>query len=333
MLQSLHGAMVLGLHLPDGLLTVPVALAWWVIAAGTVGYAVYRVREEQPDVAMMGILAACIFAGQMLNVTVLHGTSGHLLGGAMAAMLLGPWAGMLVVAAVVALQALLFQDGGILVLGANIFNMGVVTALLGYGVAKPLLQRTQQHAWGISLAGFVAGWVSVMAAAALTSLQLALSGVVEAALVFPAMLGVHAAIGILEGSITMLTLLLLTAFWPQHVPGLASPMGEEIQIAGGMRPSKVALGGIVLALTLTILAPLASPHPDGLERVAEDQGFLEYALDAPFAILPDYTIPGIDSPLSTILAGTIGVLLIPALLVGLLWLTGTGRRQRGQDVV
>lgn len=317
--EILARTLLLGLHIPDGFLSVPVAGLWWLLTIAVLAVAVRRVGGlNERQVPLMGVMAAFIFAAQMLNFPVLGGTSGHLLGGALAAMLLGPWAGMLVMACVVALQALLFQDGGLLALGANIFNMGIATAVVGGWVGTSLLRVFGGKPWGLVAAGFVAAWLSVMTAAVLTSVQLVLSGL-AAAVVFPAMLFVHAFIGIGEGLITVAALAFIVATRPDLVTtltGYLSP-SETRKAMGRGTMAAVTVAGIAIAVGLAFLSPLASGDPDGLERVAEDQGFLERAQDPAYNILPDYTIPGLDGPASTIIAGIIGLLIVFALAYGI----------------
>ncbi|MFQ3663608.1 MAG: energy-coupling factor ABC transporter permease [Chloroflexaceae bacterium] len=328
LIQALGQAMALGMHIPDGFLSAPVALLWWVLTVAALAVAVQHARGfDERRVPLMGVMAAFIFAAQMLNFPVLGGTSGHLLGGALAALLLGPWAGMLVMTCVIALQALLFQDGGLLALGANIFNMGVATALVGHGVGMPLIRAAGGKPWGLIVAGFVAAWLSVMVAAFLTSLQLALSGLAPA-VVFPAMLFVHAFIGIGEGLITVAALAFVATTRPDLVPTLAGSVDAgalgRAMSRGAMLT--VTLIGLAIAVGLTLIAPLASAHPDGLERVAEDHGFIERAQDPLYNLLPDYTVPGLDGPLSTILSGVIGLLIVFALAYGIMLLI-RGRRE------
>jgi len=330
LVQALGQAMALGMHIPDGFLSAPVALLWWVLTVAALAVAVQRVQGfDERRVPLMGVMAAFIFAAQMLNFPVLGGTSGHLLGGALAALLLGPWAGMLVMACVIALQALLFQDGGLLALGANIFNMGVATALVGHGVGMPLIRAAGGKPWGLIAAGFVAAWLSVMVAAFLTSLQLALSGLAPA-VVFPAMLFVHAFIGIGEGLITVAALAFVATTRPDLVPALADSVDANALGRAMSRGAMltVTLIGLAIAVGLTLISPLASVHPDGLERVAEDHGFIERARDPLYNLLPDYTIPGLDGPLSTILSGVIGLLIVFALAYGIMLLI-RGRREPG----
>jgi cobalt/nickel transport system permease protein len=253
----------------------------------------------------MGIMAAFIFAAQMLNFPVAGGTSGHLLGGALAAITLGPWAGMLVMASVIALQALLFQDGGLLVMGANIFNMGLLTALIGYGLYRNV--AGQSNGVRLAVAG-IAAWLSVMAGALLTALQLGFSGTSPFGLVLPAMLGVHALIGIGEALITVAAL----AFITRMRPDLLSAVAVKARGSSGW-----AVAGLIIALAVVFFSPLASADPDGLERVAENIGFLEQGQDAPYTILPDYTIPFLgETGISTIVAGLVGALVVAAIAYG-----------------
>ncbi len=154
-------------------------------------------------VPLLGVMAAFIFAAQMFNFPVAGGTSGHLLGGVLAAILLGPWAGTLVMACVVAVQGLLFQDGGLVVMGANIFNMGIVGTLGGYYVYRLLASALGGEARARMPAAAIAAWLAVEGGALTMSLQLIVSGTVPAETTLPIMLGVHALIGIGEALITV----------------------------------------------------------------------------------------------------------------------------------
>jgi len=126
------------LHIPDGFLSTSVSIVLWVLTVLAIAVSLRRVGADlgERQVPLMGVLAACIFAGQMLNFPVAGGTSGHLVGAALAAILLGPWAGILVLTCVVGIQALIFQDGGLLAMGSNIFNMGVVSVFSAWGVYR-----------------------------------------------------------------------------------------------------------------------------------------------------------------------------------------------------
>ncbi len=306
------------LHIPDGFLTLIVSLIFWAATALMVGLAISKTNKTlgEKQIPLMGVMAAFIFAAQMLNFPVAGGTSGHFLGGALAAIVLGPWAGILVMTAVVSLQALLFQDGGLLVMGANIFNMGILTAMIGFGLYRLVIG--QSRSVRLATAG-VGAWLATMAAALLTALQLWVSGTTRLEIVIPAMLGVHALIGIGEALITVAAL----AFIEQTRPDL---LNAEKSAASGGRGWVVA--GIIVAALAVLISPLASGNPDGLERVAEDLGFLESGQNAPFEILPDYTIPLLgETAISTILAGIVGAVVVFGILILL------GRSLRSKQVV
>ena len=294
------------MHIPDGFLNVLVSLLCWAVTIALIGIAVRRTQNElgERQIPLMGIMAAFIFAAQMLNFPVAVGTSGHLLGGALAAITLGPWAGMLVMACVIGVQGLLFQDGGLLVMGANILNMGLLTALVGYGVYRIGLGRARPVRLGLAA---LAAWLSVMTGALSTALQLWLSGTSPLAVVLPAMLAVHALIGVGEALITVAAL----SFIMKTRPDLIEQ--DAAQARGGRGWIAAGLG---MALLVVVFSPLASANPDGLERVAEDAGFIGRGQSAPFQIIPDYTLPFLgETPLSTIIAGMIGVLIVGGLLM------------------
>ncbi|MCQ3938144.1 MAG: cobalamin biosynthesis protein CbiM [Chloroflexi bacterium] len=294
------------LHIPDGFLNFVVSLACWAITIVILGIAISKTNKAlgERQIPLMGVMAAFIFAAQMINFPVTGGTSGHLLGGALAAIVLGPWAGMLVMTAVIAVQALLFQDGGLLVMGANILNMGLVTAAIGYGLYRSVIG--QPKAAKLTVIGFTA-WLSVMAGALLTSMQLWLSGTSRLQVVVPAMLGVHALIGLGEALITAFAV----AFIMQTRPDL---LGEGSESAKASR-SWIFAGGAI-ALLVVLLSPFASADPDGLERVAMDMGFISAGRSAPYEIIPDYTLPFLGgTALSTVLAGVIGVIVVGVVIV------------------
>lgn len=289
------------MHIPDGFLSIVISIICWLITVAILAVAISRTNKSlgEKQVPLMGIMAAFIFAAQMLNFPVAGGTSGHLLGGALAAITLGPWAGMLVMTAVIAVQGLLFQDGGLLVMGANILNMGLLTAAIGYGLFRSVMNKSQTTK--LAVAG-VAAWLSVMTGALATALQLWLSGTSNLQTVVIAMLSVHALIGIGEALITVAAL----SFILRTRPDL---LGEGSASAEGGRGWVVA--GVVIVLVVVLLSPLASASPDGLERVAEDIGFISAGQSAPYEIIPDYTLPFLgETPLSTIVAGAIGVLVV-----------------------
>ena len=292
------------MHIPDGFLSVIVSVLLWIVSIIVVAYALKRVGQDLNErlVPMMGVLAAAIFAGQMLNFTVAGGTSGHLMGAAIATILLGPWAAVLVMTSVVSIQALIFQDGGLLVLGANIFNMAIVGVTVAYFTYRTVRRLAGESRWGLLVGGFLAAWLSIVIASLAAGLELAISGTSPANLAIPAMLGVHVIIGIGEGLITTGAL----AFVSATRPDLLQPTEGK---ANGS--AVVWVAGLLIALALVVLAPLASAHPDGLEWVAEQQGFLALAQDPVYNIIPDYVLPGVSNEAAaTILAGVIGTLLV-----------------------
>jgi len=293
------------MHIPDGFLSLIVSIICWAASAAIIGLAISKTNKAlgEKQIPLMGVMAAFIFAAQMINFPVAGGTSGHLLGGAMAAIMLGPWAGMLVMTAVIAVQGLLFQDGGLVVMGANILNMGLVTAAVGYGLYRSA--ATQPKNVKLGVAG-VAAWLSVMTGALLTSVELWLSGTSHLQVVIPAMLGVHALIGLGEALITVSAL----AFIMRSRPDL---LGEDSESAKGSR-GWIWAGGLI-TLAVILFSPLASTDPDGLNRVAMDLGFMTNAQSGtgPFA---GYTVPFLAmTSLSKIAAGAIGVLVVGAIIM------------------
>jgi cobalt/nickel transport system permease protein len=239
----------------------------------------------------------------MINFPVAGGTSGHLLGGALAAIVLGPWAGMLVMTAVIAVQALLFQDGGLVVMGANILNMGLLTAAVGYGLYRSA--STQSNSVKLGIAG-LAAWLSVMTGALLTSLELWLSNTSDLQVVIPAMLGVHAVIGFGEALITVSAL----AFILRTRPDLIDEGSDSAKAGRGW----VFVGGFI-ALAVVLFSPFASTDPDGLNRVAMDLGFINSAQSGS-GPLAGYTVPFLAfASLSKITAGLIGVIVVGAIIM------------------
>ena len=306
------------MHIPDGFLSVLVSVVFWALSILAIGYSLRRLGKDMDErqVPMMGVLAAAIFAGQMLNFAVAGGTSGHLLGATLATVLLGPWAAVLVMTCVVGIQALVFQDGGLLAMGANIFNMGVIGVFVAYTVYQTVQKLARGKSWGIFVGGFAAAWLSIVIAALAAALQLALSGTSPANIAVPAMAGIHAIIGIGEGLITLGALAFIAATRPDLV---------KKREAGAAQGKLVWIVGLVIALFLAIASPLASSHPDGLEWVAEQKGFLDAAQGSVYQILPDYLFPGVkNESLATILAGIFGVILVFGVALGVAY----SRRKR-----
>ncbi len=304
------------MHIPDGFLSTLVSIALWVFSAIVIAYALRRVSRDLKEraVPLMGVLAATIFAGQMLNFSVTGGTSGHLLGAALATILLGPWAAVVVMTTVVSIQALVFQDGGLLALGANLFNMAVIGVAVSYFAYRTVQRLARGKPWGTFVGGFAAAWLSIVVAALACALELALSGTSPANVAVPAMGGIHALIGLGEGLITLGALALIGAARRDLL------QAEQPTARGGRA---IWIGGLVFALLLAVFSPLASSHPDGLEWVAEQQGFLEAAREPFYTLIPDYVFPGISNEaMTTIQAGNLGKLLV----FGVAWGVAYARR-------
>lgn len=207
-LQRNRMPFLLAMHIPDGFLTVPVSLLTWGIAIALIAICLKRVKAEYQEraVPLMGVCAAFVFAAQMINFPIPGGTSGHLLGGTLAGVLLGPWAGSLVMAVVFIVQSVMFQDGGLTVLGANIFNMGLIGTFGGYYLYRTIRFAIGRDRWaGMAVGVAVAAWASVVVAATVVAFQLALSGTVPLAVALAAMIGWHALIGIGEAIISVVT--------------------------------------------------------------------------------------------------------------------------------
>ncbi|HEY5686114.1 MAG TPA: energy-coupling factor ABC transporter permease [Acidimicrobiia bacterium] len=304
------------MHVPDGFINGATSLGAALVAAGGLGAALRRgaatLRERQ--IPFAGLAAAFVFVLQMLNFPVAAGTSGHLLGGALAAILLGPAMGITVISVVVIVQALLFADGGVTALGLNVLNMAVLTALSGWLVFRMVMWAAPKRPGVLMVATMVAAWASVVVSAAGFALQYGIGGQggVDPGTVFAAMVGVHALIGIGEGIITAGVVGAVLAVRPDLVTG-AVRHGVG---AGIVRPSRVSMAafaaaGVLVALVLVVfVAPLASGDPDGLERVAADTGFLEAAEEPVFGgPLTGYGVAGIESEaLGTVFSGLVGII-------------------------
>lgn len=305
------------MHIPDGFLNGATSVGTAVIAAGGLGYTVKRAGAYLQDnrIALTGLVAAFIFALQMLNFPVAAGTSGHLLGGALAVILVGPWLGMTAVSVVAIIQALLLADGGVSVLGANIFNMALVTGFVGWVVFR-LMVRTLPKSWTtVLVATFTAALASVVASSIAFVVEYAFGGRggAELSTVFAAMAGVHFLIGVGEGLISAATVGAVAATRPELIAGVRDLdlVDKEKKPVRAGAWGFAAAGLVVAALLVLVAAPLASGAPDGLERVAIDQGFIDSAEKHPIAESPlaDYGVSGVeDEATGTRLSGLIGVL-------------------------
>jgi cobalt/nickel transport system permease protein len=306
------------MHVPDGFLDLKTVATTGIVAASGVGWALRRLKRTLPRrrVPLMGLAASFLFVAQMLNFPVAAGTSGHLIGAVLAAVLLGPSAAVVVVTAVLVVQALLFADGGILALGANICNMAIVAVVGGYAAFRGLT-RLLPGERGLLAATAFASWWSILLAAIACAAELAVSGVAPWRLVFPAMAGVHMVIGVGEGLIASLVIAAILRTRPDLVWATAGTSGA------GAPSSKLRLPITFVLLIVVVLVvfgvPLASTRPDGLEWVAEMLGFASRAA-GPMVPAPmsDYQAPAMASSIAaTWAAALVGALVVFLLSYGL----------------
>ncbi len=294
------------MHIPDGFLDAKTLALTGALSAGGLAVAARQVNRTLPrnKIPLMGLGAAFVFAAQMLNFPVAGGTSGHLLGGVLAAVLLGPGAAAIVIACVLTVQALLFSDGGVLALGANIFNMSFIGAVAGCAIYRAV-RKFLPGLRGRITAVFFAAWLSTVLAAVTCAGELSLSGTLPPEVVFPAMISVHALIGIGEGLITSLVILAIARTRPDLLDAEHAPR------TGGTGWEFLAFG-LVIALGLAIfVSPYACAWPDGLDKVAQKFGFEGRAATLIKTWIPDYKMPGISSAgIATAIAGALGTLVM-----------------------
>ncbi|MEV6764849.1 energy-coupling factor ABC transporter permease [Streptomyces sp. NPDC051105] len=322
------------MHVPDGFIDAPTSAVTAVVAAGALAVSLRGARRELDErtAPLAGLVSAFIFAVQMLNFPVAAGTSGHLLGGALAAILVGPYTGVLCVSVVLLMQGILFADGGLTALGVNITDMAIVTTVVAYAVFRGLLKVLPRTRRSVTAASFVAALLSVPAASVAFTLLYAIGGTTDVSIgkVATAMIGVHVLIGIGEAAITALTVGAVIAVRPDLVYGARElRQGLKLRVNGVLvdappsqpaptapvaaRTSRRALWITGLATSLVLagfVSFYASADPDGLEKVAHDRGIdvkaeEHAAADSPLA---DYGVKDIsDARLSGGLAGVIGV--------------------------
>jgi cobalt/nickel transport system permease protein len=265
------------MHVQDGYLSPEVCAATSAVAAAAVGYSVYKLRDGISDrvVPLTGMTAAMIFAGQMVNFPIGLPVSGHLIGGVLAGMLLGPWAGCLAVTMVLVVQRFLFSDGGLFTLGANILHMAVIGSIGGYAVVSIVRRFFKKANVGAIVGSVVAAWVTVVAASALFCLEFRLShptGAFEFRNIFALMVAIHSLIGVGEALITAAIVSYVLAQRPDLILGQTSQSGDSLMAGVG----RVTTAGIVLALCIgAFLAPFKSNLEDGLEHVSRVHGFSE----------------------------------------------------------
>ena len=295
------------MHIPDGFLDAKTAVATGALAAAGLGLALRQARLHLPPrrVPLLGLAAAFVFAAQMINFPVAGGTSGHMIGAVLVAALLGPSAAVIVLSSVLIVQCLMFADGGISALGANIFNMGILGGVGGWAIYYAV-SRAVKGLFGRILAAAFAAWCSTVLAAVACAGELAVSRTVGWSVGLPAMASVHMLIGVGEALITGLVLVAIARTRPELVQPEAD---EKATPAYG---AVLAYGTLVTLGLALFVSPFASKWPDGLDKTAELLGFKGKAV-APVLLSPmaDYEFPGVPwGALGTSLAGAAGALLV-----------------------
>ena len=259
------------MHLPDGFISVPVAVSTGILSGGVLWVSLRKSTSSYGSryASTLGLTTAFIFSAQMINFPILGGTSGHLLGGGLAGALLGcPWSAILSISTVLIIQAVLFADGGITALGANILTMGIVSVWMSWVISRTLLLLFGGSKKYLPLACGIGSGVSVLGTSLACGIILAISGTSKASIVIPSMAGIHLFIGVGEGVITGSILTYLVKVRPDLLSW------EEENFKGFFVP-------IVLILLIAgVFSLFASALPDGLESVAQNLGFMELAKDS-----------------------------------------------------
>ena len=280
--------MLFAMHIPDGFLALPAAVVCAIVAALALTLAVRCLARQQGErfVPLLGVTAAGLFAGQMVNFPLLGlQTSGHLMGGVLAAVILGPWGAMVAIASVLLVQCFLFGDGGVTALGANLLNMGVIGGMLGYAVYSTL-RRAIGGNFGTVAAAVLASWIIIPVSALAFSVEMAVGGGIEFMPLVTLMVFYHVWIGLGEAVLTGLVTQWLVRVRPDLI---YQPNAAEGRLA---RAGRVVAAGLAVAVAVAVfLAPWASSFEDGLERVAIRLGFDDRATSAAWSPFPDYEWP------------------------------------------
>jgi cobalt/nickel transport system permease protein len=311
------------------------AVATGAVSVGTVGIALRQAKDELADkmIPLAGITAAFIFAAQMFNFPVAAGTTGHLLGAALAAILLGPSVGVIVVTIVVVIQALAFADGGLTALGYNILNMAVIPAYGGYAAFRLFRRWLPKTTGGVVGATGLAAWASVVMSSVAFSVEWLFGATAPVSFdtVLLAMVGVHGLIGIGEALISGLAVAAVLVSRSDLVKG-ASDLSRSQLADTKVKTKTFVIGGALVALLFAaVVSQFAVDNPDGLERVAEDTGFISSAGDHSLrrSVFADYATAGISNEtLSLAVAGAVGTLVTLAVAAGIFLAL---RERRGRD--
>jgi len=291
------------LHIPDGFLDAKTIVATTALSTAGLGFAIREAKLHLPSrrVPLMGLASAFVFAAQMLNFPVAGGTSGHLMGAVLVAVLLGPTSAIVVMTSVLIVQCLFFADGGLLALGANILNMAIVSSVGGYVVFRTV-HRLIKGDRGFLMGVAFASWCSTVLASVCCAGELAWSGTVAWNVGFTTMASVHMLIGVGEAGITALVISAIGKTRPDL-------LARDTDNSQHPQRSWIVYGLVISFALILFVSPFASPWPDGLERVAALLGFEQKAVTHPLVHSPmaDYHWPGMGSPaLATALAGVIG---------------------------
>ena len=310
------------MHVPDGFMNVTMSAATGVISFGTLWAYIRSAKDLIADkfIALTGMMSALIFVLQMINFPIAAGTSGHLLGGALAVIVLGPRLGLICLSVVVIIQSLLFADGGLSALGVNVLNMAIVTSATSWFIVKYWIKFIGKNKTSIVSVSVLAGILSVVFSSIAFTIQYAIGGTISIPLgtVLLAMVTTHFIIGFGEGIITALIITLLLRVRPDLI--YAYERSDE-------NTTKVSFYGlfIILILLLSLITPFASSSPDGLESVAEEFGFTQ--TDGIVLLLDDYGISAVNNNfISTVLSALLGVVVL-AIMFNLI----ISRRKSGKN--
>ena len=310
------------MHVPDGFMNVPMSAATGLISFGTLWAYIRSAKDLIADkfIALTGMMSALIFVLQMINFPIAAGTSGHLLGGALAVIVLGPRLGLICLSVVVIIQSLLFADGGLSALGVNVLNMAIVTSATSWFIVKYWIKLIGKNKISIVSVSVLAGILSVVFSSIAFTIQYAIGGTISIPVgtVLLAMVTTHFIIGFGEGIITALIITLLIRVRPDLI--YAYERSDE-------NTTKVSFYGlfIILILLLSLVTPFASSSPDGLESVAEEFGFTQ--TDGIVLLLDDYGISAVNNDfISTVLSALLGVTVL-AIMFNLI----ISRRKSGKN--
>lgn len=304
------------MHIPDGWLSVPVIVLGWSLTLGALGFATAKFRKENLEaLSNVGVVSAVIFVAQMFNFPVAGGTSGHMLGAAFATYVLGVPGAILAMFVVITTQALVFADGGVLAIGINVFNMGIIGVIVAYFVMKITEKierksenkKIQQRRYLVG--AFIAAFLSVVIASMFACTELVVSGVTTYKVSLPPILFYHVLIGIGEGFLTTFILLfLMKSEFPlrKNLEEPAEPFIETLK-----KSNKPLIGTAIILFGLSVLSLFASPSPDGLEKVSIISGFNKNASE-PFklGVANDYNFLTLGGWLGTLLSALLGITLV-----------------------